>query len=120
MSLTYTSLVGIPGANGAQTQREHPNSTQKKILGQNQTTVLTTALPRQSQCEMIPLKGSCSYTLYTLGVTAEDGSAMRSSITGMAQFGTVWNWQAGEEDQKRRFMDVAKEDTKQVGTTEEV
>lgn len=53
-------------------------------------------------------------------MTAEDGSAMRSSITGMAQFGTGWNWQAGEEDQKGRFMDVAKEDTKQVGTTEEV
>lgn len=29
MSLTYTSLVGIPGANGPQTQRELPNSTQK-------------------------------------------------------------------------------------------
>lgn len=92
-----------------QTAHRHSENIQTphgKTLGQNQTPVLTTALPRQPQCEIIPLKGSCSYTRYTLGVTAEDGSAMRSSIRGMAQFGTGWNWQAGEEDQKRRFMDV--------------
>lgn len=121
MSLTFTSLVRIPGANGAQTQWEYPNSTQKDPGSKPDDSVYHCTTGSATLCEIFLLRSSSSHTLYTLGVTAEDGSAMRSSIRGTVQFGSGWNWQAGEEeDQKKRFIDVEKEDAKLVGMTEEV
>lgn len=121
MSLTYTSLVRIPGTNSAQTQRDYPNSTQKDPGSKSDYSVYHSTTGSATFCEIFLLRSSSSHTLYTLGVITEDGSAMRSSIRGRVQFGSGWNWQAGEEeDQKKRFMDVEKEDAKLVGMTEEV